>query len=866
MAVVVGTAQGKLTLDASKFIANIDSSYKALKSFNDLITDTQKSLDGLSGKSINLDTKGLTGGSVNVPTVNIDPNGSIKGATDNVNKLKDALNVGLTGALKGVGKLAELTFAGFKKYTEFIVNFSKDSLQVGQQFDATMSQVGAIAKADGEDLDALREKAIEMGAQTKFSASEAAQAMVYMGMAAWDTDQIIAGIPGVMALAAASGEDLATTSDIVTDSLTAFRLGAEDANHFADVLAAASTNSNTNVALMGETFKYVAPMAGTLKYSIEDTAIAIGLMANTGIKGSQAGTALRNILTNLAKPTDKLQAAMDALGISLSDEKGKSYNLMEMMQQLRKVFAEVTPYTKEQADAERERADALFASGEISKEEYENMMTRVDLYEGSLEQVQSRIASTISGKYGLSGLLAIVNASDKDFQKLTNSIYAASDGIGSAAEMEEKMMDNLSGSVTIFKSTLETFKITVSDMLKGPANNIVKFGQQSIAKMTTMMKNEGIPGLIKAVAGIIPEGINMLVQYIPQILPSLIDGFWVLINGVIDAVPTALPVLIDSGYTLFFGLADGLTNAIDKIVENLPEYLGIIFTKIEDNIPKMINTATNLFLAIINGITTAIPEIVKEMPKIIKKLVKGLKENFPKIVKAGFDLILALIKGLTDPEVIKSLIEAVGEIIGTITSRFGSVDWWQTADDIFSGLGDGLLNVMEGACAGIDALLGTNFQGWAKDVHQWFDDVRQQAAQWGRDLANTMHKTEIELNKFGEENADALDNFRRMTADLIKEGVDAQTAMATAYQKYITSADAQYYFKERMAKDFVGESGTFSAQLGSQNWTPQQLMDMLVNTKAYTGNTYNFYSPKVLDEKTAAEEMEKANKQAMMGQ
>ena len=173
------------------------------------------------------------------------------------------------------------------------------AIKVGSDFEAGMSQVQAISGASGEELEKLKEKAKEMGASTKFSATESAEALNYMAMAGWKTEDMLGGIEGIMNLAAASGEDLATTSDIVTDALTAFGMSASDSTHFADILAAASSNANTNVSMMGETFKYVAPLAGSLGYSAEDTATAIGLMANAGIKGSQAGTSLRSIMTRL---------------------------------------------------------------------------------------------------------------------------------------------------------------------------------------------------------------------------------------------------------------------------------------------------------------------------------------------------------------------------------------------------------------------------------------------------------------------------------------------------------------------------------------------------------------------------------------
>ncbi|MDD7647797.1 MAG: phage tail tape measure protein, partial [Ruminococcus bromii] len=247
-------------------------------------------------------------------------------ATASDGKIKINTDLDASGFEKGLKKLGGLAKTGLSVITTGVAAVSAGLLaaggyavKVGSDFEAGMSEVAAISGASGEALQALTDKAKEMGSTTKFSATESAEALKYMAMAGWDTDKMLSGLPGVMNLAAASGENLGTVSDIVTDSMTAFGMAAGEAGHFADILAQASSKSNTNVALMGETFKYVAPVAGALGYSAEDAAVAIGLMANSGIKGSQAGTALRSTLSRLAKPTDEVQGAMDKLKISLTD-------------------------------------------------------------------------------------------------------------------------------------------------------------------------------------------------------------------------------------------------------------------------------------------------------------------------------------------------------------------------------------------------------------------------------------------------------------------------------------------------------------------------------------------------------------------
>ena len=243
------------------------------------------------------------------------------------------------------------------------------------------SGVKAISGATTEEIAQLSNKAKEMGASTKFTATEAGQAMEYMAMAGWKTEDMLGGIEGIMNLAAASGEDLAGVSDIVTDALTAFGLSASDAGHFSDVLAQASSNANTDVSMMGSTFQKVAPVAGALGYSVEDMSLGIGLMANASIKAEVAGTSLKTALANMAKPTDAQAAAMEKYGISLTNADGSMKSFGDVVKNLRSSLG------------------------------------------GLSEAEQVAAATTIFGKESFTGMLAIVNASEADFNKLTDAVY-----------------------------------------------------------------------------------------------------------------------------------------------------------------------------------------------------------------------------------------------------------------------------------------------------------------------------------------------------------------------------------------------------------------------------------------------------------
>ena len=342
-------------------------------------------------------------GKIHTVTVNVRQNGGLSGLAS---KAGGAVSGVAGGMMMGTGmQMAGAAGIGFGVY---------DTVKTYMDFEAEMKRVQAISGASQGDFESLTAKAKEMGATTQFSATESAQALEYMAMAGWKTDEMLNGISGIMSLAAASGEDLGSVSDIVTDALTAFGLKASDSAHFADVLAQAASNSNTNVGMMGYTFKYVAPIAGALKYSVEDVGVSIGLMANAGIKAEQAGTSLRAIMTRLVAPPKKAAKAMAALGLSVKNADGSMKPWNETMLELRAKFAGLT-------DAEK-----------------------------------TQMAASIAGQEAMSGFLAMVNASDADFEKLTAAIGNAD---GAADHMAKTVNDNLKGDLKALSSTWEAFQL-----------------------------------------------------------------------------------------------------------------------------------------------------------------------------------------------------------------------------------------------------------------------------------------------------------------------------------------------------------------------------------------------------------------------
>lgn len=432
-------------------------------------------------------------------------------------------------------------------------------------FEAGMSKVAAISGATGDDLTALTEKAKEMGATSKFSALDASSAFSFMAMAGWKTEQMLDGIAPIMDLAAASGEELALTSDIVTDALTAFGLKAKDAGMFADVLAAASSNSNTNVAMMGESFKYAAQEAGSMGYSIQDTALALGLMANNGIKADMAGTALRNIIQRMAKPTKESQMAMDRLGISLDDGEGHMYSLRQIMDKLRGSFGQIN-MPMEQFDAQMELLIEQLENGELTEKKFGDATDElIQQAYGAEAAEKARAAAMLAGARAMPALLAVVNSTAEDYDKLAAAIDGASEPMakladgsivplseamasgqeiieqynGTAEEMARIMQDNAAGAWVEAKSAMEGAAITAGEVLapyiKEAAEKVKELAnwfqslnpetQETIVKTTALVAAIAplliIGGKVTTGIGSLVSGGGKLLSFIGQLTPAL---------------------------------------------------------------------------------------------------------------------------------------------------------------------------------------------------------------------------------------------------------------------------------------------------------------------------------------------------------
>ena len=549
-----------------------------------------------------------------------------------------------SGFKKGLNKIGSVAKAGIGLTTKVlqgatagVTALGAAAAKVGSDFEAGMSQVQAISGASGEDLEKLKNKAKEMGAATKFSATESAEALNYMAMAGWKTEDMLGGLEGVMNLAAASGEDLATASDIVTDAMTALGMQASEAGHFSDVLAAAASNANTSVGGMGETFKYAGAMAGTLGYSVEDVALATGLMANAGIKGTMAGTSLNSIMTRLSTNTNGARDAIEELGVAFFNEDGSARSLTDVMGELREATADMTTEQK------------------------------------------ANFANTVAGMEAQKGLSAILNATEDDYNKLSAAIQNAD---GCALEMAETMQDNLQGQLTILQSGLEGLGISLYETFQGTAKDVVKEAQGMVQQLQDAFNAGGLDGLVSAVgdvlaqiierlAGAAPELVNMAVSLVGSLCeglksaPGIGDSAASLITSLVTGLASCVDDIWTTAIVLVGKMAEGVAAGAPQMVQAISATITDIHECVAEWMPDFLQAGADILLALVDGIADALPTLAYQAAVIIEEMAMALVDNIPALMDAALQLVEGLVQGIVDamPVLLEGSIQAFMAIL-----------------------------------------------------------------------------------------------------------------------------------------------------------------------------------------------------------
>ena len=686
--------------------------------------------------------------------------------------------------LKTVGDNVTNVGKKFMPVTLGVVGLGTAAVKTAADFDSAMSKVAAVSGATGSDLEALRDKAREMGEKTKFSASEAAEAMNYMAMAGWKTEDMLSGIEGVMNLAAASGEDLATTSDIVTDALTAFGLSAKDSGHFADILASASSNANTNVSMMGETFKYCAPIAGALGFSAEDTAEAIGLMANAGIKGSQAGTSLRTIMNNLSGDVKICGSSIGEVTVATTNADGSMRDLSDILADCRTAFS------------------------------------------GLSESEKAAAAESLVGKNAMSGFLALMNAGEADINKLSSAIDNCD---GTAASMAETMNDNLAGQLQILKSQLEELAISFGELLMPAIRTIVGWIQKFVDWLNSM--DEGTRKVIVTIAlvaaaigpiliivGKVISAVGTIMTLVPKLagvinaakgvfaafnavcaanpyvliiaaIVALVAAFiylwnnceefrqfwidlWENIKEIAIAVWEALKAFFKAAWEaikttattvwnaikdFFSGLWEGIKNIFTTVVNAISTFLTTAWNTIKNTVTTVWNAIKTFFTTVWNGIKSVITTVVNAISTFLSTAWNGIKTAITTVLNAIKTAVTTVWNGIKN-----TITTIVNGIKNTVTTAWNNIK--SAVSNAANTIKTGVTNAFNAMLNGIKNICGNIYgavKGGFDKAIGFIKGLASQAFQWGADfIGGIVNGIKSMIGKVGDAVSSVADKIR----------------------------------------------------------------------------------------------------------
>lgn len=550
----------------------------------------------------------------------------------------NSLTAGLKSTFSGIGKV---TAAALTAATGAATAFGTAAVSAGKEFDKSMSQVAATMGLTVDEISDLRDFAQEMGSTTVFSATEAADALNYMALAGYDAETSMNMLPNVLNLAAAGGFSLSRASDMVTDASSALGLSIEDTAVLVDQMAKAASKSNTSVEQLGDAILTIGGTAQFMSGGTDELATTLGILADNGIKGSEAGTHLRNMLLKLSSPTEDGATAMKSLGVSVYDAEGK-------MRAMPDIFGDMSK-----------------ALGDLTDE----------------QQVQA--LSDIFNTRDIAAAQALLKTTADRWEELDTSILSAS---GAAKQMSETQLDNLAGDTTLFKSALEGAYIAVSDELTPSLRKVVQFGSSSLSTLTAAFKNGGLSGAMSALGGILQTAVQSIVSYLPKLVEVGGQMLHSILDGIVAALPTlvnALPQFMASFMTLFMDVANA-------IVVALPQIMTVIIQALPTLIPQFINGLVQLIVLLLQGLSTIIDPLVAAMPDILTALVTAFFENLPVLIAGIVQLVEKIVENL--PAILQAVWDAIvlawdGWIAPALESvgQFFS-DLWESVKEIFAGV------------------------------------------------------------------------------------------------------------------------------------------------------------------------------------
>lgn len=560
------------------------------------------------------------------------------------------------GLLKGVGAAATAVVTGLGA-----------SIKVGKEFQSSMSQVAATmgTTAGTKEYETLSNAAKEMGATTAFSATEAAEALNYLALAGYDADKAAGALPTVLNLAGAGAMDLATASDMVTDSMSALGIEATQTNltKFSDEMAVTAQKSNTSVQQLGEAILTVGGTAKGLAGGTTELNAALGVLANRGTKGAEGGTALRNILLSLQSPTDDAAAALQQLGVNVYDAEGNMRGINEIFKDLKKGM------------------------------------------DGMSAAQQDSIISTLFNKTDLADARGMLEGCGDEFDNLVTQINGSA---GACEAMYKTMLDNLDGDIAIFTSGLSALGNDVYEAIQEPLRGVVQEGTSLISDLNNALKEGGFEGLSIAVGDALAKVVQMITEYAPKILDlavnminglveglvnnadSIADNLGAVLTSAVNAITQLVPNLLSAVFSVAASLADSLAAELPNILNSIIDGL----TNVYDNIPSMVESGISIIMSLVEGIIQAIPTVVQSAPKVIHSMMEGILSSISLITESGSDLINALVNGIIEclPIIVSSAADTMTEYVNGLVSAIPLII--NGALQLIQGLINGLIQCM----------------------------------------------------------------------------------------------------------------------------------------------------------------------------
>lgn len=642
--------------------------------------------------------------------------------------------------LGGFGKAALTTVTAA---TVAVGGFAAASVNTGMTFDSSMSQVAAtmgysVAELNdatseaSQNFSQLREFAMEMGANTAFSASQAADALNYMALAGYDAETSMTMLPNVLNLAAAGGMELSLASDMVTDAQSALGLSLNETSDLVDKMAMASSKSNTNVEQLGNAILAIGGTAKNLAGGTTELNAALGILADNGIKGAEGGTHLRNIILSLGSPTDTAAKALSDLGVSVFDAEGKMRPLNETFGDLNDVLSTMS------------QGDRLAAIGDIfnttdiasvnamlgtSAERWDELGIAIDGAWVNMDSLSGSLSDVGLDLTAMQGKLSKLGISEQDFsdilkmsggnaENFADILWEAADAgvaqsdiidalggnledlqvafdntTGAAQAMADTQLDNLAGDITLFKSALEGAQIVISDGLSPSLRQFTQFGTESVTKLSEAFQEGGFTGAMGALGGILSDGLNMIVGMLPSAIeagmqllgalgqglldntPLIIDAAIQIVTLLGDGILSSLPVLAGAAMEIIASLASGIGGMLPTLIPSMVETVMLMAGALIENLPLVIDAGMQLISGLAEGVIGAVPVLVGQLPELIDQILGFLTESLPTILEQGSAILLSLTDGIIGavPMLVEMLPEVITSICGFVTENLPTI-------------------------------------------------------------------------------------------------------------------------------------------------------------------------------------------------